>query len=265
MGAFPPARILVPVDFSDLSVIAWKQAFALGARFGAQVEAVHVAKFVRARNTMPRDLSPRERRELTAALASTYPGAAALHVVEGDVLLGVLRTARTIAAGLIVMGTGGRTGLKRLMLPSLTEDLIRSSRVPVLAIHGAAPAPAPRSILAPVNLKPYSFEGLAAAERLARALGARVTALFVDETGSRALARKRLEYAVSQLRSPVKIAVAVAAGEPVETILSHAAKHDLVVMTVHRKGAFHDAVLGSTAQQVLRRAVLPVMAVPPGL
>lgn len=36
---------------------------------------------------------------------------------------------------LIVMGTHGRTGIKRALLGSVTEDIVRHSEIPVLTVH----------------------------------------------------------------------------------------------------------------------------------
>ena len=47
-----------------------------------------------------------------------------------------------------------------------------------------------------------------------------------------------------------------------ERILDAIGKHSLVVMTAHRKGLVRDAVLGSTAEQVLRRVRVPVLTAP---
>jgi nucleotide-binding universal stress UspA family protein len=250
MTAFPPRRILVPVDFSDVSSKAWGFARDLAARVGARMETVYVSRS----SSGPEMALP--------AMARTYEGAAEHHVLEGDVILGILRTARKRRADLIVMATGGRTGLKRLLVPSVAEDVVRASPIPVLAVHGELAGIA--SVLAPVNMKPYSLEGLRFAEKVARRLNVGLTALFVeDDSSSRPLAWRRLRCVVDDLHSPVKTEVSVVAGKPLEKILENAAAHGLVVMTVHRKGLFHNAVLGSTAEQILRQARVPVLALPP--
>lgn len=262
-GAFPPRLVLVPVDFSAASAKAWAYALRLARVFGARAEAVYVKPFLVGRElVIPRPIGPRERRGLKATMAREYPGAAALNLTDGDILLGILRTVERRRADLVVMATGGRTGLKRLLLPSLAEDVVRSSPVPVLAVHGRTPPI--KAVLAPVNSEPYSLAGLRAAEKLARALGAGLTALYVRERRhGRPLAVARLELELARLSSPVAVDLRVDKGDPVERILKAGARHGLIVMTAHRKGLFHDAVLGSTAEQVLRRADVPVVTVPP--
>lgn len=263
VARFPPKLVLVPVDFSEASSRAWAYARRIARTFGARVEALHVKPFLMGPElVIPRPIGARERRELKAVMARAYPGADALNLTDGDVLLGILRTSDRRGADLLVMATGGRRGLKRVLLPSLTEDVVRSSPVPVLAVHGEVSKSGP--VLAPVNSEPYSIEGLRVADKVARALDLGLTALYVRERGHvRPLASAKLELEVGRLRSPIPIDVEVDSGDPVEKILEHGARHGLIVMVAHRKGLFHDLVLGSTAEQVLRRAQIPVLTVPP--
>lgn len=123
----------------------------------------------------------------------------------------------------------------------------------------------PKAILAPVNDQPYSLEGFYFAERVAAAHGASLTVLHVAR-GSLAArsARRQLKLSVARLGARVPVCVRVREGEPVEAILAESASYDLLVLVAHRKGALHDAVLGTTAEQVLRRCRVPVLCVPPG-
>jgi nucleotide-binding universal stress UspA family protein len=52
----------------------------------------------------------------------------------------VVRQAKRWKADLIVMGTHGRSGLKRLILGSDAEQVVRRTGIPVLLVHGRAPA-----------------------------------------------------------------------------------------------------------------------------
>lgn len=255
--------LLVPVDFSEASMHAWEQARKLASKVGAKIECVHVAPFALMRDRVRMaELSPKQRRRLLGLLSLNYPGAAAVHLEQGDVVLGILRTARRRKASMIAMATGGRTGLKRLHVPSMAEEVVRSSPIPVMSVQG--PGRPIRSILAPVNLKPYSFAGLRSAHAMAAALDADLTVLFVEEAaGSRPLARRRIELELASLKPSIKASVKVSSGQALQEILVHAPRHGLVVMTVHRKGILSDAVLGSTAEQVLRRVRVPVLSVPP--
>ncbi|HTV94100.1 MAG TPA: universal stress protein [Verrucomicrobiae bacterium] len=54
---------------------------------------------------------------------------------EGDAVDEIVRIADENSAGLICIGTHGRTGLARLFIGSVAEGVLRSARVPVLTVH----------------------------------------------------------------------------------------------------------------------------------
>jgi nucleotide-binding universal stress UspA family protein len=56
-------------------------------------------------------------------------------VLDGDVVVEILREATEIGADLIVVGSHGRTGLSRALLGSVSEGITRRAQVPVLTVH----------------------------------------------------------------------------------------------------------------------------------
>ena len=57
------------------------------------------------------------------------------HSGHDDIAPAILRTANDYHADLIVMGTHGRRGIKRLFLGSVAELLVREAHLPVLLVH----------------------------------------------------------------------------------------------------------------------------------
>jgi nucleotide-binding universal stress UspA family protein len=53
---------------------------------------------------------------------------------EGDPVLQILRVAEETSCGLIVMGTHGRSGLARLLMGSVAEQVVRKASCPVLTV-----------------------------------------------------------------------------------------------------------------------------------
>jgi nucleotide-binding universal stress UspA family protein len=53
---------------------------------------------------------------------------------EGDPVTHILRVARETSCDLIVMGTHGRTGLGRLVMGSVAEQVVRKALCPVLTV-----------------------------------------------------------------------------------------------------------------------------------
>jgi hypothetical protein len=61
---------------------------------------------------------------------------------DGNIASTIVAEAKAWAAQLIVMGTHGRHGIKRLAMGSDAEDVVRETRIPVLLVHdGSANTP----------------------------------------------------------------------------------------------------------------------------
>jgi nucleotide-binding universal stress UspA family protein len=74
-------------------------------------------------------------------LALACPGVPIEHrVEEGDAARTILRIAGEINADLIVMGTHGRTGLSRLLMGSVAEQVVRKAPCAVLTVKSPFPA-----------------------------------------------------------------------------------------------------------------------------
>ena len=79
----------------------------------------------------------------------------------------VLETAQRRRAELIVSGGGAPATVRRWLVGSVAEALVRRASVPVWVVRGAPPVGEP--VLCPVDLSPLSKLGLASAIRMARA------------------------------------------------------------------------------------------------
>lgn len=161
-------RILLPTDFSTNAAAAAEVAVALAPTVGGAIELLHVygppgiilpdgSTFA----AMPDELlAETERAETALAQArATVAARAAGIVVSAQALMGapaeeILRLAETGRYDLVVMGTHGRTGLRRLLMGSIAEAVARRSPIPVLTVRGAAESagvetPAPMTGRAP--------------------------------------------------------------------------------------------------------------------
>ncbi len=145
----PIHTILHPTDFTDRSAHAFHLACALTRDYGARLVLLHVVMptvAVYGEGALPLDpeVLAREAKEHLNRLE--VPGAdvrAERQIEEGDPATEILRVAREIHADLIVLGTHGRTGLARLLMGSVAEQVVRKAACPVLTVTAPfAPAPA---------------------------------------------------------------------------------------------------------------------------
>lgn len=267
MIRFPPQRILVPFDFTDVSMAAWHQARQWARRFKAKLDVVYVEDLipVPAWEFRPTRLGPEMRDEIVKHIRSKIGDHVPIHVTQGDPVINILRLARTLRAHLIVMGTHGRTGFQRFWAGSVSEAVARMSPVPVLVDH-AEPSPI-RSVLAPVNFMDYSQQALLYAAGAAAALHAPLTVMHAVSDPLRCPdPRGRIEEAIQRLPADVRKlcrpSVEVARGEATEAILRVGRRHGLVVLSAHRRPLLQDLVMGMTSERVLRYSRVPVACVP---
>lgn len=137
-------HILHPTDFSETSAHAFRVAAALAHDYGARLTVAHVAPppplmIAGEIPVVPVPIDTTEYlRDLThqlAAIQSGHKDVGLEHkLVEGDPAREVLALVDTLEADLIVMGTHGRTGLARLLMGSVAEQISRKAAVPVLLI-----------------------------------------------------------------------------------------------------------------------------------
>jgi nucleotide-binding universal stress UspA family protein len=266
MITFPPKKILVAYDLSDVSRTAWRHAAALAATCGARLEIVYVEPWRMGSDLMaPPDLTAERVEMLRLEIRSVAGDGPKITILQGDPALLIVSFAREHRQDMIVVGTHGRTGLKRALLGSVAESVIRSSPVPVLAARGR-----PReifSILAPVNFTSYADAGFAYAAAAAAALSARLTALHVvgdPVWGGNPMFRlsSLLERLPAEDLRKCRPTMETAAGEAVAQILKARRGHEWIVLVAHQKSLLHDACFGTTLEQVLRRSPVPVLSVP---
>jgi universal stress protein A len=155
-----PRLILVPTDFSAPAAQALRYAAALGERFGAHLLVIYADPFVApvdfaisAAGTfdVPHDELIEAAREQLQAVAETNISVSVpydVRVVIGTPTEAVAGQVRESGADLVVLGTHGRTGLRRLLVGSVAEAVMRTSPAPVIAVHELAADPAKMQVIA---------------------------------------------------------------------------------------------------------------------
>ena len=140
----PIRTILHPTDFSAHSEYAFRLASSLARDYGARLIELHVLErplFIHGGvMTAPPEPPPPEEqrqaiREQLQRIKATDPAISIEHLLEeGDPATGILQVAKERSCDLIVMGSHGRTGLGRLLLGSVAEQVVRKAPCPVLTV-----------------------------------------------------------------------------------------------------------------------------------
>ena len=136
-------RILVPVDFSEYNSTANEYASMLAKSTDARIVYFHAfLPDVIYGNPGLFDSAAEERRllkQMEETFKPTVKEVVASYVVEfGTPADRIVDFANENEIDLIVMGTHGRTGLKRVVMGSVAESVVRRAECPVLAIKADA-------------------------------------------------------------------------------------------------------------------------------
>lgn len=149
--AFPPVRlkrIVVPVDFSEVSVQALPYAAAFAQEFDAEIILLHVwePRFLPPDvGSLPPSVDDREDDELTVKYLKHLRHEALDKNLRVRTLMRngvpfqqITRVATSLDADLIILTTHGHTGLKHVFLGSTAERVVRDADCPVLVVRGKA-------------------------------------------------------------------------------------------------------------------------------
>ena len=148
--------ILVAIDFSSQSSRAFDAAAALARHFDATLHVLHVVG-----DTSQEESAGAKLESLTAEFAV---GVEALTtVVSGNAAQEIVQYATRKNVDLIVLGTHGRSGLARVFMGSVAEEVLRSAPCQVLTIgpkaHGAQEAPPLATSLRSDHVRKYPKPG----------------------------------------------------------------------------------------------------------
>lgn len=292
--------ILVPVDFSDTSLRALEFAAPLAQRFGAAIHLVYVfdghhqftgisnAHFLLSDTQIVLLLKKEVQRKYPFSL-----GEENCHVRCGKAFQEIADVAHEIKADLVVMTTHGYGGWKHLTLGSTAERVVQHADCPVLVVRDGTRAPIKNAqegivlekILVPVDFSECAQEGAKYASVFATGVGASLLLAHIihppDYTGAggyaggvdwaplsdRTLAEAEdfLDELVNSLPlTNIAAETTVEFGVPIYNLvdLTERSDIDLVITSTHGFTGLRHALIGSTAEYLVRCAHCPVLVVP---
>ena len=139
-------KILCPVDFSDTSMNAANNAINFSMEIKAEITFIHIIDIQAMQNIG--DLSGGGINDINLLIEEEKPVLSKLKdecdkkgikvktvLTHGEPVSVILETIKEDGHDLIIMGTHGKTGLRRLVLGSIAENVVRKSDIPVLLYH----------------------------------------------------------------------------------------------------------------------------------
>lgn len=277
--------VLFATDFSTASMQALPYAKAIAQRFNAKLFSGHVVppddypcglnSIAEAAKLASRQAELRMNDVLNSALCHDLSCVGL--VGTGDIWVGLSDFIRQYSIDLLVMGTVGRTGIRKFLLGSIAEEAMRESTCPVLTVgpesHTARDIEF-RQILYATDFSADSLAAVPYVLAFAKNYGSRLILVhgFEGLTESPYLdcqmAKVRLrELVFNQADFVREPEVIVEMGSPADVVLkaAHDVTSDLIIIGAHGAGGLPRVAshFGSVAHKIVCRAVCPVLTVRP--
>lgn len=280
-------KILWVTDFSDEAQHALTYADYFSQAFEAELFALHVvpdfspalyntATAIKGELVRRVDVIKNDALERLEGLSKTKDIPFQPQVREGNAAKKILEVAEEENADLIVMGRKGMSALERIFIGSVTNQILRNSRIPLLLTKKKTGKPRFNKILVPTDFSEYEEIERDFAWKLATGLDAELSLLHVlelydhefsprvleemmDEVLKRIRKRKKREKEDIKVSEDVTRAVNASLGI-VDYAETH--KYDLIVMSTCGPGAVERFFLGSTTEKVISYSPIPIFAIP---
>lgn len=300
-AALSVQNVLFATDFSFTSESARPYAIALCRHFGSTLHTAHVVSDVSivamtggvdyvGMSTLYEDARSQAKEKLSQICGRLRGISHREHVRHGEIWENLAGIVEENKIDLIVLGTHGRTGLGKLLLGSVAENILRHASCPVLTVGpkvcGRAKLPtfsnsacglSPvelelRQIVFATNFAPNSSRIAGQAISLAEEFQSRLTLLHVIENYTQLHNRHTpIEDELGRLRNLIPESTALQYrphtvlefGFPPDRILKIASKceADLIVLGAREPEVGNTHLPWSTAHHVIARAHCPVLTI----
>jgi nucleotide-binding universal stress UspA family protein len=293
------SRILIPLDGSKTAenVLPYVRFLAdvlrLPVEFLGVIDLAAIANHALGENTRYLDKFVAEEESSSKTYLENIargfsPVEARCTVVKGKPEEMIIEKAAADTSTLVAMATHGRSGVRRWLLGSVTEKVLRGTRNPLLLIRAQDPIKTEsegvlKSVIVPLDGSSLAESALPTVSDFARALKLEVTLLRAYElpagayygsedylpnyeellAGLREEARQYLDGKIAELKGQgfEKVFPAAVEGSSAEEIIKIArdTPNSLVAMCTHGRSGVERWVLGSVTERVVRHSGNPVL------
>ena len=276
-----PTKVLLATDGSGDAELAATTAASLAKTTSSELHVVHVWRPVPSVHfdALIRQEMSREAQEILDAQVKKIEGLGAtvteVHLREGDASEEIVALAAEIGVGLAAVGSRGRGRIRRLLMGSVSDAVVRHAHCPVVVVRWK-PVAFPAKIL----LATDGSEEATLATQTATDLGERTASElhvvhvgeippthFPDRYEYRALyeedereARQLLEAQIEKMKATVAQAhLRIGRADEEVVVLAEELGVDLIAMGGRGLGGVRRALMGSVSDSVARHAHCPVL------
>lgn len=274
-------RILVPTDFSDIANFGIEAAISLAQKMDAQIFLVNFIPPVHGANINATGAATgtglseearftielhkkNEKRLATLAEGISKLG---LHVTTSVLIkamqAGVSDFIDEHGIDLVVVGTSGESTYTEFFVGNHTEQIIRVSHCPVLAVKQSHPEIEIRNIVLATDLNPDAFEGVTHIKRFSTFFDAHLHVLHVmnDKDTSEAEVKSKLDSFAHRHHFVNFSLHSIYEKDEKQGILKFAKekKADLIAVITHGRTGLANLIKGSVSENLIKEANIPVL------
>jgi nucleotide-binding universal stress UspA family protein len=282
MKTFNPQKILIPIDFSETSMIAIEHGAYTAQLFKAELILLHVIekhweKFSvvapELRVDAPTDLinSIEKRLEEIAAVTLAKYGVKSTSITsDGNIFSEIISISKEHNVDLIVMGTHGASGVVEFFTGSNTYKVVSESQCPVISVRAHAKNIGFKNIVLPIDDSAHSRQKVNHAIVMAKHAGAVIHVLgLADSTDESEL--KKFEMKLDTIEEymdkcgVISTRKVINGGNQAKVTYDYAKLQnaDLIVIMTDQDENITGRLLGTFAQQVVNHSKIPVMSIQP--
>lgn len=280
---FNVSKILIPVDFSETSLVAIRHGASMAQKTGSGLHLLHVINahyvsqdiFLPVVNIQDQDkiqtIATDKLKQLAADIKSEYNIETNCIIRIGPPSNEISKVAKELHISLIVMGTHGYSPVEELVIGSTALKVITKAPCPTMAMSIGAKYKGYKKILIPIDTSGNSRQKVNYTLELARKFGASVKAIALL-TGSEDSEKPAMELILHQIE---KLAVEKGVSYESEVIMDvknratttvnqiEKSGADMVIIMTDQDAELSGFFLGPYSQQVIHLSKVPVLAIKP--
>ena len=271
-----PTKILLATDGSEDAAQATTAAVDIAERSGSELHLIHVWHDVhtaRAHAFVKRELRRQGRETLDEQVQRIGEMGGTVtrsHLREGRTFEEVIKLGDELEADLLLVGSRGYRGLRRMLMGSQSEDIVHHADRPVLLVRRGENIWPPTRIVAGDDFSEDAKKAAELAANLGKLFGARMLLLHADPHLSQVSGEAvegKLEDRTGALKDILEEQpqTRVVAGDPPEVLIEAAQEGEgptLVVVGSRGLGLVGRLRLGSVSTKVIRAGLGAVLVYP---
>jgi nucleotide-binding universal stress UspA family protein len=266
--------ILIPIDFSDQSMIAIEQSYNIAKCFNARITLLHVITS-RLKIDESSDIVTDQLDDITDKLnkisnnITEESGIPCSFTIEkGRVVPAIIDVAKNISARFIIIGS------QKLSIGAITMRIIKEAPCPVISIKGKFHRKGCKRIILPLDLTKTTTRKVRMTSELANFFNANVNVVSANSP-SKDLKLTKLSMKIEQVRDYfVSNNVACTTklldvGTKIEHISNNLLDYsddmegDLIVIMIQQENQFKEKIIGSLARKIILGSNIPVLCLKP--